>query len=65
MINPFVAIYNTQNGIIVYPVCDEKAVYVDEEGNRVSGAEIARDGTELLFENKYVVNAYTKAFKKL
>ena len=53
-----------QNGIILYPVCDENAVYVDEDGNQICGTDIARDGVEILFENKYVVNAYTRTFRK-
>lgn len=54
-----------QNGIILYPACDEGAVYVDGEGNRLCGADLARDGVEILFENKYVVNAYPCSFKKV
>lgn len=54
-----------QNGIILYPVCDECSVYVDREGKKLCGADIARDGVEILFDNKYVVNAYTRIFRKV
>ena len=54
-----------QNGIILYPACNEDATYVDQDGNRICGSDIARDGVELLFENKFVVNAYTCALKKV
>lgn len=54
-----------QNGIIVYPACDENAIYEDEEGNRISGKDLARDGVELSFVNKFVINAYTRRLRKL
>lgn len=54
-----------QNGIIVYPACDEDACYEDEEGNKICGKDLAHDGVELLFQNKFVINAYTRKLHKV